>query len=487
PVLVLLILTVLYHIYIINTIFLKQTTRGSEIQPDVLAQMKDYDTKSESQHQVHEPPHVGEKKQLKYEIHIDKKWNHNKQELFDTIIKSDPPLDGKYEQPNEVHNYNIVEKIGKSKPEVSVDQINTETLGDKNTVSKLKNVYFAKTHKAASTTIQNLLFRYGEKYNLTFAMPWNIHRAGYPNHFTPDVIMPLAKGYNEYNVFCHHTRFHPRVLDFMPHDTLYIGAVRSVEKQFLSGYMYHKFYECYGMKNENITQVLEIMQGYKHGLQCSKWKVSSQSEQMFDFGLQIEDMSNITMIKDYIHYLDSVFDFIFVADYFYESLVLLADILNLPLSDMVFYQLMQVKRHPELSTKDILILKKWNIADYMLYDHFNQSFWRRVELYGENKLNQKVEALKQLQDSALLNCLKNPENILCELMELQEPQFTHDLKMKMVFEEHLNIKVGTQIKFHTKWPSKLGKSYPFHSKTFKQLHFRNSRIEKHYLSVLEQK
>ncbi|CAH1794717.1 unnamed protein product, partial [Owenia fusiformis] len=295
-ILVLLFVTIFYHTYLFDTITVEQTTGGENKSPNYLTWDKNSNSKNESPNKINEQPHVGENVPFNHGIHIANEQNQNEHEVFN---ESTP--DGKH-------------------------KINAEKLVDKNNKTKPKNVYFAKTHKAASTTIQNLLFRYGEKYNLTFAMPWNIHRAGYPNHFTPDVIMPLAKGYNEYNVFCHHTRFHPRVLDFMPHDTLYIGAVRSVEKQFLSGYVYHRFYNCYGMENKNITQVLEVMQEYKHGLQCSNWNVSSQSEQMFDFGLQIEDMSNITMIKDYIHYLDSVFDFIFVADYFYESLVLLADI-----------------------------------------------------------------------------------------------------------------------------------------------------------------
>ena len=34
-------------------------------------------------------------------------------------------------------------------------------------------VIFQKTHKTASSTVQNMLFRFGEKYNLNFALPKN--------------------------------------------------------------------------------------------------------------------------------------------------------------------------------------------------------------------------------------------------------------------------------------------------------------------------
>ena len=35
----------------------------------------------------------------------------------------------------------------------------------------MRNFIFAKTHKTGSTTIQNIIFRYGTKNNLTFVLP----------------------------------------------------------------------------------------------------------------------------------------------------------------------------------------------------------------------------------------------------------------------------------------------------------------------------
>ena len=37
-------------------------------------------------------------------------------------------------------------------------------------------IAFLKTHKTASSTFQNILFRFGEKRNLTFALPKNRHQ-----------------------------------------------------------------------------------------------------------------------------------------------------------------------------------------------------------------------------------------------------------------------------------------------------------------------
>ncbi|CAH1779876.1 unnamed protein product [Owenia fusiformis] len=447
--------------------------QGKIGQSDVLTQAKSFNR--------HQNQHKDDEK------YTENKKHKNEQTFLEIKTASEPPHSGNYEQPDELKSERG--KDGINSPKENKGEINTvQEDGHKyGIIIKPKNVYFAKTHKAASTTIQNIIFRYGEKYNLTFAMPWNIHRAGYPNHFTPEVIMPLAHGIDEYNIFCHHTRYHPRVTKFMPRDTLYIGTVRSVESQFLSGYIFHKFYKCYETEKDNITQILKVMLQSKHGRQCAAWKVSTQSEQIYDFGFEIKDMLNVTMIKEYIQFLDNAFDYIFVADYFYESLVLLADILKVPLKDMVYFHLMQVKRHPELNKKDVKMLKEWNVADYMLFDYFNQSFWRRVKKYGTEKLYRNVETLKQLQNTTTLNCTKNSVDSQCELMKLAETKFTHDLKLKMIFEERLNAKESTGIKFKTKWPGKSNQSnYPFHSKPFKERYFKNYPRAKLHLPELEQ-
>ena len=52
--------------------------------------------------------------------------------------------------------------------------------------SQEENIVFLKTHKTASSTIQNIFFRYGLKNSLRFALPekgWKSHLLGYPSPF----------------------------------------------------------------------------------------------------------------------------------------------------------------------------------------------------------------------------------------------------------------------------------------------------------------
>ena len=61
-------------------------------------------------------------------------------------------------------------------------------------------VIFQKTHKTASSTVQNMLFRFGEKRNLNFALPKN-HGYRWPN-FSYLTQNPYPVRLTEYLKFC---------------------------------------------------------------------------------------------------------------------------------------------------------------------------------------------------------------------------------------------------------------------------------------------
>lgn len=71
------------------------------------------------------------------------------------------------------------------------------------------HIFFLKTHKTASSTIMNILFRFGESHNLTFALPANKNmQFYYPNYFKAYFVEDFATkiGHN-YDIMCNHMRF----------------------------------------------------------------------------------------------------------------------------------------------------------------------------------------------------------------------------------------------------------------------------------------
>ena len=67
------------------------------------------------------------------------------------------------------------------------------------------NIIFVKTHKTASSTVQNVFFRFGSKHELTFGLPRNNgNRFSYPRPFTAEMIKPIEN--KKINVITNHLR-----------------------------------------------------------------------------------------------------------------------------------------------------------------------------------------------------------------------------------------------------------------------------------------
>lgn len=71
------------------------------------------------------------------------------------------------------------------------------------------HIFFLKTHKTASSTILNILYRYGESRNLTFALPLNKNsQLFYPYFFASHFVEGVSsRSVKEFNIMCNHMRF----------------------------------------------------------------------------------------------------------------------------------------------------------------------------------------------------------------------------------------------------------------------------------------
>ncbi|CAM4721455.1 unnamed protein product, partial [Lepidochelys kempii] len=71
------------------------------------------------------------------------------------------------------------------------------------------HVVFLKVHKSASSTVMNILFRFGETHHLTFALPINgASQLGYPHYFLAESVEGFTLGNaSAFNITCHHMRF----------------------------------------------------------------------------------------------------------------------------------------------------------------------------------------------------------------------------------------------------------------------------------------
>ncbi|KAJ6669267.1 hypothetical protein lerEdw1_008076 [Lerista edwardsae] len=273
----------------------------------------------------------------------------------------------------------------------------------------ITNVMFLKTHKTASSTILNILYRFSEKHNLTVALPssWNFH-LGYPRYFRATFVEEFKTIGRNFNIMCNHLRFSlPEVRRVMPNDTFYFSILRNPIALLESSYVYYK--NLPGFRNsKNVNEFLSSPWSYFNTSEKNS-NYHARNNMWFDLGYDNNAVYDEDYVQSTIQDIEQNFQLMLLADYFDESMILLKHTLCWDLDDVVYFKLNSrsldsVQRlTPESQDK----VKEWCALDWKLYQHFNNTFWRKIQekmdlktLYEEVKLLQKRQ--KELMDVCLL-------------------------------------------------------------------------------------
>ena len=231
-------------------------------------------------------------------------------------------------------NFTIMRNINEYKKEI-VNDVHSKS-------DPKRKIGFLKTHKCASTTIQNILLRFGRANNLNFVLPAKHHFFGYQRSpFKRSMIRGTLweKAGLEYDMFLLHSVWNHREISntLSDHgDVFYFSIIRDPVELFRSWWdyisldrQYNKTIEEYALsavKDTNIT---------------SKKHPFGFNQILYDFGLPYKDMNDRLKVEDKIKEIDETFDLILLADkdYINDSIILLKDALSWEYQDMVNFQL----------------------------------------------------------------------------------------------------------------------------------------------------
>lgn len=170
----------------------------------------------------------------------------------------------------------------------------------------------------------------------------------------------------------------------------------------------------------------------------------------FDLGLHTTDYHKLKVVKDAIIEIDEKFTIVLIYESLDESLVLLKRKLCWDLDDVLYLKFhyqrhWENSRHPELNSSAREQIRRWNKADVMLYQYFNETLWSEVRSEGQDFFDElrefrekheemEQECLGQRGDSGKIAL--NPEvssfnRYLCEKMLLKETEYLHYFRRKM--------------------------------------------------------
>ncbi|XP_075719742.1 galactose-3-O-sulfotransferase 2-like [Rhinoderma darwinii] len=253
----------------------------------------------------------------------------------------------------------------------------------------------------------NILFRYGEFHNLTFAFPTQKYQYLYPEYFSAENVYGFSsRKQQKINIMCHHMRFSlSEVEKVMPSDTFYFTILRNPVSLMESSFAYNR-------KATHSLQSAESIEDFLNNTTTFyniKDDDSAYAKNLmtFDLGFNHNGPTSLKHFKLLYHGVDTMFDLVLIAEYFDESLVLLKDALCWTFDDVLSFPLnirSNASRHV-LSVKTQERIKIWNQLDWQLYVYFNNSFWNHVERFGRERMKNEVEELRKRRAQLSERCL----------------------------------------------------------------------------------
>ena len=266
------------------------------------------------------------------------------------------------------------------------------------------NFVFIKCMKCATESLGTVFRRFGYTRHLNFALPGkrNIY-LGWPYPFEKQYVRPSKI---KYNILFEHSVYNgPVMKSVMANDTVFITMIRSPWEQFKSSFNYFRLGDISGLaSDDDMNEYLSDIEQYEEVYKSSK---NNEKRWCFPDGFSMtrnilshclgmplgfpkgrEDISHDpSAVASFIKHLHENFLLIMIADYFYESLVLLKRLMCWSLKDIVFRRAninsYKFKSVPA-EGKYFEIHRNWSRIDYLLFEHFNKTFWKKVANQGSD-------------------------------------------------------------------------------------------------------
>jgi hypothetical protein len=254
--------------------------------------------------------------------------------------------------------------------------------------------------KCATETMGTIVRRFGLVRNLNFVVPVknNIY-LGWPFLIEELDYRPSKR---PFNILMEHAIYnHTRMAKMMPNNTKYITTIRDPWHRLTSSFSY--FSLGYVVEPPvNFSQYLQNIQKFDdiykqpdkrawrfcfpNGFSVVQNLMAHCLGMPLGFPAGRRDISvNDTAIMQYIRELDSQFFLVMNADYFIESLVLLKRMMCWTFKDILHHSsnVGKHKLHEIVPTEqEYQTYYNFSRIDFILYEHFNKSFWKKIESQG---------------------------------------------------------------------------------------------------------
>lgn len=261
------------------------------------------------------------------------------------------------------------------------------------------SVVFVKTHKTGSTTMSSVVNRFGFSRNMSFLFYRNDTSHGHfrqtnfsnVSELLPPIGIPPGEyaSYRDFDIMTNHIRFLPNIKfmrRYMRQGSRAITVLREPSKQWESAFL---FFNCAKSMNilhknasEKIQEFLSFPLIYWTITEEGQCKYYTRNGMFYDLSSNDAIHTSESEVYRELKILDQNLDLVLITEYLDESLLLLKKLMCWDYEDILYVTLNQRNKTSDLTEKQRLDINKWNMADTILYDHYNQTLWRKVQEYG---------------------------------------------------------------------------------------------------------
>ncbi|RUS83496.1 hypothetical protein EGW08_008746 [Elysia chlorotica] len=312
---------------------------------------------------------------------------------------------------------------------------------------EIRQVIYAKVHKAASTTMQNIFMRFALARDLNVLLHVNktsISESG--SYFSRYEVVPLPRGKQFYDILCSHVIFNEHHLArFFPKTAARVAMVREPLSQALSALRYYLGSYPTGALLQGFEKYKEdTINGFfrnpSHFYDYDRLRGPTSSHinnrMSIDLGFDLNafelSKKNQTKIQSFLRQLEEQFDVVLVSEFFDESLVLMRRMLRWPTKDIIYLKANVGKSDDDPMWDKTLIVnstlvkqyREWAAIDYQLYDHFTDVFMKMIQ--REPRFQEELTAFKTIQMDVKYFCLHDKTS---EILHIPRSDWTNEFSV----------------------------------------------------------
>lgn len=285
--------------------------------------------------------------------------------------------------------------------------------------SEVRQVVFAKVHKAASSTLQNILLRFAVYRDLNLLLGNSrVHLSDRLSQITNTVPHPEGQGH-KFDMLVSHVIYNSSEIDkYFSERAVRIAILREPLRQALSALaFYTSTYPTKELKsglskhpNDPINGFIQHPEDF-YNFSTIPTMSYINNRMSLDLGFDLYTLEkskrNQTRIDQFLKTVEENFHLVLISDLFLESMVLMRRYLNWSIKDIVFIKNNVAKfnntsiwrREIRMNSTIAENFRKWNRVDFNLYAHFKTIFLRKIqrELLFHEEVSAYKNILKQVE------------------------------------------------------------------------------------------